>query len=209
MEFFVHRIIDNLPTPKNITMKKSTIIFTLITLVAGSSWAQEFRGLDKSPMDRAYLPDNFAHDRKFAPERKLGESAIIKVVYSRPQKKGREVFGGIVKYDQVWRLGANEATEIKIYQDIKVGGKALKKGRYAMFAIPTEKVWTIIFNSDLDEWGHYSYFEDHDVLRVEATVKKNEMLIEALTIQFKDLGNGKAVMRIAWDNTNAELPISY
>ena len=190
-------------------MKRKSAIFAILMLAANISWAQDFRGLDKSPMDRSYLPDNFAHDRKFAPEKTLGESATIKVVYSRPQKKGREVFGGMVKYDKIWRLGANEATEITIYQDIEVAGKTLKKGTYAMFAIPTEKDWTIIFNSDLDEWGHYSYDESNDVLRVNAKVIHVEEVIEAFSIQFTDLGKNEAVMRIGWDKTVAELPIKY
>ena len=92
-------------------MKKILTIIVLLTFVASGGWAQEFRGLDKSPLDMAYLPDNYAHDRKFAPERKLGTSAFIKVVYSRPQKKGREVFDVMVKYDELWRLGANETTD--------------------------------------------------------------------------------------------------
>lgn len=178
-------------------------------MVVNSGLAQDFRGLDKSPMDRSYLPDNFAHDRKFAPERKLGESAIIKVVYSRPQKKGREVFGGLVKYDEIWRLGANEETEITLYQDLEVGGKPLKKGTYAMFAIPTNADWTIIFNTDLDEWGHYSYNEDHDVLRVKVKTKTVGEVIEALSIQFEELGTNNAIMRIGWDKTVAELPVKY
>lgn len=188
-------------------MKKNLIIIALATFVSSGVWAQEFRGLDKSPMDRAYLPDNFAHDRKFAPERNLGESAFIKVIYSRPQKKEREVFGGMVKYDEVWRLGANETTEMKVYQDINIGGKTLIKGTYAVFAIPTATEWTIIFNADLDEWGHYSYKEEHDVLRVKASVKSNDVIVEAFTIQFKDSDNGKAYMRFAWDTVIAELPI--
>ena len=189
-------------------MNKKLIIISFLTCIAWSSWAQEFRGLDKSPMDMAYLPDNFAHDRKFAPERKL-ENAIIKVVYSRPQKKDREVFGGMVKYGEVWRLGANEATTMKVYQDIKIGGKTLISGTYALFAIPSENKWTIIFNSDLDEWGHYSYDESKDVLRVTATLKKNEAVVEAFTIQFEDIESGKAVMRFAWDTVIAEILISY
>jgi len=190
-------------------MKKILLILFTSSLLSGNLIAQEFRGLDKSPMDRAYLPDDFAHDRKFAPERKLGESALIKVVYSRPQKKEREVFGGMVKYGEVWRLGANEATEIKIYRDLEFAGKLLKKGRYAMFAIPEEKEWTLIFNADLDEWGHYSYNKEKDVLRVKATVRQNENAVEAMAIQFEDLSNGKAVMRIAWDKVIAEMTIKY
>ena len=192
---------------KNAIMKNIIIIIALSTFVTFNSWAQEFRDLDKSPMDMAYLPDNFAHDRKFAPERKLGNSAIIRVTYSRPQKKDREVFGGMVKYGEVWRLGANEAIEMKAYQDIKIGGHTLIGGTYAVFAIPGENEWTIIFNTDLDEWGQYSYKEEHDALRVKASVKSNDAIVEALSIQFEDSGNGMAMMRIAWDQTIAELPI--
>jgi hypothetical protein len=188
-------------------MKKILTSIALFTFVVTGVWAQEFRGMDKSPMDMAFLPDNFAHDRKFAPERNLGESAFIKVIYSRPQKKGREVFGGMVKYDEVWRLGANETTEMKVYQDIKIGGKTLVKGTYAVFAIPTVNEWTIIFNSDLDEWGHYSYMEGHDVLRVKAAVKLNDVIVEAFTIQFEDTADGQAKMIFAWDTVIAELPI--
>ena len=78
-----------------------------------------------------------------------------------------------------------------------------------MFAIPGEKEWTIIFNADLDEWGHYSYKQEHDVLRVKAVVKSNDIIVEAMSIQFEDLNDEKAVMRIAWDTTIAELPIIY
>lgn len=192
-------------TKKN--MKTLLSIIIIITSINSSSWAQEFRGLDKSPLDIAYLPDNFAHDRKFAPERNLGESAYIRVIYSRPQKKDRVVFGNMVKYDELWRLGANETTEMKVYQDIKIGGKTLIAGTYAVFALPNAEEWTIIFNSDLDEWGHYSYNEEHDVLRVAASVKANDAVVEAFTIQFEGQGDGKAVMSIAWDKQIAELPI--
>jgi Protein of unknown function (DUF2911) len=190
-------------------MIRTLAIIGLITLLISNSWAQEFHGLDGSPMDRADFPDNFAHDRKFAPDRKLPESNMIKVIYSRPQKKGRQVFGNLVKYNEVWRLGANETTEIKIYENIEIGGKILKKGSYAMYAIPTEKKWTIIFNDDLDEWGHYSYNQGHDVLRVKASVKTNKNVVEAMAIQFEDLKDGKGVMKIAWDTVIAEMYFNY
>ena len=190
-------------------MKKNITLLALFGFIAITCFGQEFRGLDKSPMDRAYLPDDFSHDRKFAPERKLGKSAIIKVDYSRPQKKGREVFGGMVKYNEIWRLGANEATEMKVYKDINIGGKSLKKGTYSMYAIPNKDAWTIIFSSDLDQWGHYSYNKDLDVLRVTTPVLENREVVEELSIQFEDLEEGKAVMYIAWDMIRVELAVSY
>lgn len=184
-------------------MKKKITVFALFSLVTFNCFAQEFRGLDASPMDRAYLPDNFAHDRAD------GDRAMIRVEYSRPQKKGRKVFGGIVKYKKLWRLGANEATEIKVYKDINIGGKPLKMGTYSMFAIPNKDSWIIIFSTELDYWGHYSYDKAHDVLRVEVPVIENKKPVEEFSIQFKDLEDGKAMMHIGWDLVRVELSVSY
>lgn len=182
------------------------VIFSLFTTV---SLAQEFRGLDKSPLDRVYLPDHFAHDIKFAPERNLPDFPVLRVDYSRPQKKGRVVFGGMIKFNELWRLGANEATEIKVYKDVEIEGKLLRKGTYSMYAIPTEKEWTVIFNTALDHWGHYSYDENNDVLRISAHVLKNQKPVEEFSIQFDDVEEGIGVMYIAWDMDRVELPISY
>ena len=82
----------------------------------------------------AYFPNNFAHDRKGEQE------AVIRVIYSRPQKSGREIFGNLVPWKKVWRAGANEATEIKFYKDVEIGGKKVKAGTYSLFAIPDEKL---------------------------------------------------------------------
>tara|TARA_R110002126_G_scaffold149547_1_gene295534 strand:+ start:220 stop:792 length:573 start_codon:yes stop_codon:yes gene_type:complete len=190
-------------------MKKITLFCAYFSLFTSISFSQNFRGLDKSPLDRVYLPDHFAHDIKFAPERNLPDSPVLKVDYSRPQKNGRVVFGGLVKYNEIWRLGANEATEIKVYKDVKIDGKLLRKGTYTMFAIPTKEEWTIIFNRAVDQWGHYSYDEKYDILRVDAHVLHNTNPIEEFSIQFEDSENGIALMYIAWDMDRVELPISY
>ena len=183
---------------------KQTILF-LMCLIGLSVMvsAQSFRGLDRSPMDMAYLPDNFAHDRQ------EGDKAIIRVIYSRPQKKGRELFGKKVSYGKVWRLGANEATEVKVYQDIMLGGKKLTAGTYSLFAIPSETEWELILNSDLDYWGAYSYNTGRDVLRVKVPVKSTDQVIEAFSIQFEGRGENQAVMRLAWDQTMVEVPVTY
>ncbi|WP_291968115.1 DUF2911 domain-containing protein [Maribacter sp.] len=190
-------------------MKKTILLIACFNLFISVGLAQNFRGLDKSPLDRVYLPDQFAHDIKFAPERNLPDSPILRIDYSRPQKKGRPVFDGMVKYNEIWRLGANEATEIKVYQDVKIDGKLLRKGTYTMYALPTKEIWTIIFNTDIDQWGHYSYDDNNDVLRVEAHVLQNDRPIEEFTIQFEDSEQGVAVMYIAWDMNRVEIPISY
>jgi len=184
-------------------MKKSILfIFTLLSVVHLSN-GQHFSGLDRSPLDIAYYPDNFAHDRK------PGEKAIIRVIYSRPQKKGRDLFGGLVPYAEVWRTGANEATEIKVYQDLKISGQSLKAGTYSLFSIPEENEWTIILNTDLDYWGAYSYQQEHDVVRIQVKSNKIDQNVEAFTIQFEQTGTNQGTMQMAWGDTLVEIPFEY
>lgn len=184
-------------------MNKQILLFLLLSLPLAFLSAQSLRGLDKSPLDNAYFPDNFSHDRS------EGEVAIVRVTYSRPQKKDREIFGKKVAYGKVWRTGANEATEIKVYQDIQLDGKALAAGTYSLFTLPGKTEWEIILNSDLDYWGAYRYNADNDVLRLTVPARTSETVVEAFTIQFKADGDGKANMILAWDKTRVEVPITY
>lgn len=177
------------------------IFFSL--LFSFFSQAQTFSGLDQSPMDMAYFPPNFAHDRK------QGEKAIVRVTYSRPQKKERDIFGKLIPYGKVWRTGANEATEIKLYQDIVLGGKKLKAGTYSLFTIPGEKEWTIIVNTDLDYWGAYSYKAENDILRVTAPASTLNDTVENFTIQFESKGATKGVIKLAWEQTLVEVPFTF
>lgn len=175
------------------------LLCSLSTLVN----AQDFRGADKSSMDVAYLPDNFAHDCK------AGEEAIAKAYYSRPNKAERVVFGGIVPFGKVWRVGANEAVEFKAFKDLTIGGETLTAGTYSLFAIPGETEWTIIVNSDLDYWGAFKYDESKDVIRFTVDSKSMAKVVEAFSIRFEELGNNTAVMRMGWDQTMVEIPITY
>ena len=182
-------------------MKKILSLFVVLVVLSTVVQAQKVMPLDKSPMDRAYYPVNFAHDRKG------DDKAIARISYNRPAKKEREIFGKLVPFDKVWRAGANEATEIKLYQDVTIGGKKLSAGTYSVFTIPNEKEWTVIFNSDLDVWGAYSYNEKNDVLRAKATVKKAEGIHEYFTIEFVKGADNEAIMQLVWDTTLVELPI--
>ena len=131
--------------------------------------------------------------------------AYVKIVYSRPHKRDRKVFGGLVPYGEVWRLGANEATEITLTEDLMINGNKLEAGTYSMFAIPEEDHWTLIFNSALGEWGHYNYNEDQDVLRVEVPTSKAEETYEPFTIMFNEAGTE---LIMAWEDTKVVVPIS-
>ena len=191
-------------------MKSSCLLICLLLCFALVTKGQKLRGLDKSPMDMAYYPDDFAHDRKFAPA-KVGDKVFARVTYSRPAKNGREVFGKLVPYGKVWRVGANEATEVKFFTDATIQGKTIKAGVYSLYAIPNETEWTLIFNSDLDQWGAYSYKPELDVVRLTAPVRKPEEPLENLSIQFKKASDkvNEAVMMIAWDTTLIDVPISF
>jgi hypothetical protein len=177
------------------------LFFSLLFSIA--TQAQTSGEVDKSPMDMAYFPHNFAHDRK------EGQKALIRVIYSRPSMNGRAIFGKLVPYGQVWRTGANEASEIKFYRDVVLSGKKVKAGTYALFTIPNEKEWTIILNTDLDYWGAYSYQAKNDVLRVPAKASPVDQKAENFTIHFEGTGESKGVMKLTWEQTQAEVPFSF
>lgn len=172
---------------------------------SGSAPALKLPQLDKSPMDMAYYPANYP---VLKIQDKVTEPLVARVIYSRPQKEGRTIFGGLVEYGQVWRLGANEATEIELYKDVKLKDKKLAKGRYSIFAIPTETEWTIVFNKDTDVWGAFKYDEKKDVLRITVPVQKTGTLVEPFTISFAKSATG-ADMMMAWDEAMVTVPISF
>jgi len=138
---------------------------------------------------------------------KITEPAVARVIYSRPQKNGRLIFGELVEYGKVWRLGANEATEIEFFKAVKIGDKKVEKGRYTLYAIPMESSWTIILNKDNDTWGAFKYDEQKDVLRTTVPVQKLNEAVEALAMTFEKSDSGCNLI-IAWDNIKASLPIS-
>lgn len=138
---------------------------------------------------------------------KVTEPLVARVIYSRPQKNGRLIFGDLVEYGKVWRLGANEATEIEFFRSVKIGDKKVDKGRYTLYAIPMEDNWTIILNKDNDTWGAFKYDEQKDVVRTTVPVQKLNEGIEALVMTFEKSDNGCNLI-IAWDNVKVSLPIN-
>ncbi|MCU0426932.1 MAG: DUF2911 domain-containing protein [Candidatus Kapabacteria bacterium] len=126
--------------------------------------------------------------------------------YSKPAKKGREVFGKLVPYGEVWRTGANEATSISFDKDVVVAGKPLKAGTYQLFTIPTADKWTIIFNSKSGQWGAFFHDEKSDVLRVEVPQSSSDEALESLALSFETAP--ETGLLIAWDKTRVFVPIS-
>lgn len=165
--------------------------------------AVKFPALDSSPMDAVYYPLN-------APKVKKDDTSmpIIKVLYSRPSKKGRAVFGALEPFDKIYRLGANENTEISFSKKVRIGDKKIKAGTYSLFAIPTATKWTIILNKQTDRWGAFTYDEAKDVLRIDVPVTKLDKVLEVFSMTFTDLTDG-ANLVIGWDTTQVMLPILF
>jgi hypothetical protein len=132
----------------------------------------------------------------------IGENTI-KVNYGSPSVKGRQILGNLIPYGEIWRMGANEATTIELTQDIKIQGKELAAGKYAVFTQAEEKGnWTVIFNSESEQWGHYKHDADKDVLRVEATAETRDEASE--TMDFVMEGNNLVMI---WEKVALPLAI--
>lgn len=131
---------------------------------------------------------------------KVGK-ATIEIKYSSPSVKGRKIWGELVPFEKVWRAGANKATIFTTSEDIRVEGKPLAAGSYALFMIPTALNWTVIFNKTSDQWGAYKYEEGQDALRVSVKPKKVSASKEQLTYAINKNG-----FVLQWENI--EVPVA-
>ena len=132
----------------------------------------------------------------------------FEITYSRPSVKEREIFGGLQSYGSVWRTGANAATKITFDTVIEFGGKTVKPGTYALFSIPGEDNWTVILNSESDQWGAFNYDEEKDVVRADVPVENSKRSIETFTIWFNDLRDETANLNLTWENVSVAVPIT-
>lgn len=187
-------------------MKKLIFFFVAFTAYTGFAQTNSVKmpPVDKSPMDMAYYPVNFP---VLKIQDKATEPLVARVIYSRPQKNNRTVYGELIEYNKVWRLGANEATEIEFYRDVKVGGKKILKGKYTLYAIVNPDQWTMILNKDTDTWGAFKYDEKKDVVRVSVPAQKAADAVDAFTILFEKTVNGVS-LNIVWDTVQVSLPIA-
>lgn len=123
--------------------------------------------------------------------------ANVTLEYGQPSVKGRKIWGALVPYGEIWRTGADEATTFEIDKAVKIEGKDLAAGKYALFTIPNENEWTIVFNKDAKQWGAYGYNQDKDVLRVKVKPGKSGGLTEKLTFA---LDEKAGTVNILWEN---------
>ena len=181
----------------------STVIIAMAISCFAYSQAK-LPALDKSPMDMSYYPVNYPILKI---QDKITEPLIARVTYSRPQSNGRGVFGELVEYEKVWRLGANEATEIEFFKDVVFNGKPVPKGKYTLYAIPTLNNWTVIINKETDTWGSFKYDMKKDLVRVEVPVQKLPETTDVLSIYFEKTTPGFN-LTAAWENTGVSIPIT-
>ena len=132
----------------------------------------------------------------------------IKIVYGAPLKRGRIVFGALEPFGQVWRMGANETTELTITGPIDFGGVALSAGTYSLYAVPEPDKWTIIVNTGLGQWGAYDYDESLDLARFARPANSTSKTYEALTVWFDEASGSSTNLRFAWDQTQVLVPIA-
>lgn len=178
-----------------VAMKKHILILSMVFIFPAFStlYAQDFPKIDASPMDLA-----IARHTKNGPP-------LARVIYSRPQKKGRDIFGDLVPYGKVWRTGANEATELNVYTPLMFGKTLLEPGTYTLYTIPNKDKWTIIINSETNVWGAYSYTEEKDVARITVPCMQAAAPIETLSMIFRPENNGTTLL-IGWDDHYVEIP---
>jgi Protein of unknown function (DUF2911) len=163
-----------------------------------------FSPVDVSPMDMSYFPVDY-------PKIKMANANIpppvARLIYSRPHLQRRALFNGVLKYEEPWRLGANEASEINFYKTVTIQGKKIPAGRYIIYGIPHPDKWTIILNSNIDSWG-LKQDASKDAGRFEIPITNNDISLEYFTMVFEKTDTG-ADLVIAWADIIARLPIRF
>ena len=163
--------------------------FLLMVLISCSTSAQRDKSQRKSPPAQVTSEIN---------------EVRITIDYSRPSKRGRDIFGSLEAYGEVWRTGANETSWIEVSKDVSVEGKQLKSGKYGLFTIPGVDEWVIIFNKTWAGWGAYEYKKADDILRITVPTQELDQIVETFTIAISEEG----VVSMAWDKTKVEFSIN-
>jgi len=161
-----------------------------------------FAPVDLSPMDVSYFPVDYPHIKH-----QLQDLPTMRILYSRPQKKGRVIFGNVVKYGQMWRLGANECTEIEFFKPVTIQEKKVPAGRYTLYCMPHKDTWQIVLNKGLYGWGlDIDIAKDMDSFTAPVSTTTN--IAEYFTAVFEKSETG-ANLIFAWDDVVAKLPIVF
>ncbi|MEA5459902.1 DUF2911 domain-containing protein [Arcicella sp. LKC2W] len=131
----------------------------------------------------------------------------IEIVYSRPNIKGRTVFGDLAPFGKLWRTGANAATRITFGEDVKVGGVAVKAGTYVLYSIPNKDEWEVILNKGLNNWGIDGYKADEDVAKFKVKPMTLPTSVETFTMQITNVMPASADIQVMWEKTAIAIPV--
>lgn len=160
--------------------------------------------VDVSPMDMSYFPTDY-------PKLKMTDTSLApplaRLIYSRPHLQGRHLFHEVQKFGQPWRLGANESTELELYQPATIQDKKIQAGRYILYCIPEEKEWTIVLNGFTDSWG-LKQEPARDIARFVCPVSNTSYSVEYFTMLFQGKDKNASLI-MAWDNYETRLPIRF
>jgi hypothetical protein len=163
-----------------------------------------YPGVDVSPMDMSYFPVDY-------PKLKISNGVtpppLVRVIYSRPHLQRRRLFHDILKYDEPWRLGANESTEIQFFKPAIIQKTRVAPGRYILYCLPHPGKWTIVLNSNVDSWG-LKQDSTKDVHRFQIPVSAGNQRLEYFTMLFEKSPTGTDLV-IAWEDVVAKLPIAF
>jgi len=185
---------------------KSICLLLVLLATTGYAYSQpKIPAIDSSPLDITYYPSDYP---LLKIQDKLKEPLIARAIFSRPKKNGRVIFGELIEYNKVWRLGANEATEIEFYQPVTINKVKIKKGRYTLYALPTATSWKLIVNKETDTWGSFKYDATKDVARIDVPVKRQIETLDSFVMAFEKTPQGASLL-IAWDNLKVSLPFTY
>lgn len=133
---------------------------------------------------------------------------FIKINYGRPNVRGRKIFGGLLEYNKIWRVGADHQTTIDFQNEYIINGNIIKKGKYAICALPFKDKWTIYFTKDIDGWGYYTYNPDDNLYQFDVPVQKTAEFTETFTIGFTNTALNKGELFIKWENSRVKLDIT-
>jgi len=192
-------------------MKKFLLLLTLILVLPEMVDAQKkskWPAIDKSPMDMITYPVVAAW-RNYSTGEDRNARAQVQVMYARPSKNDREIFGGLVPYGKEWRLGANEASEITFYQSTSFGGAVIPYGTYSFFVTPEKDSWTVSLSSQVNMWGNAKRDVSKTVASIKVPVEKAKDVNENLSMTFQKVDDQNANLVIEWDMTRVVVPMNF
>jgi hypothetical protein len=185
-------------------MKNRILLFTLFAAIACSPKSSDSNG----EMNHEDHANHEAPAENATPSKSPRTSAMamidgnhVHIDYSSPSVRGRQIFGGLVAYGEVWVTGAHKATSIQFDKPVSINGKEIPAGKYGFFTIPGENEWTIILNENWDMHLADDYSQEKDILRFTVTPKELDQPVESLTYFVQETAPGMGEITVSWSTT--------